>query len=397
MERIAIIPARGGSKRIPGKNIKEFHDLPIIAYSIRAALRSGLFSEVMVSTDSEEIASVAREYGASIPFMRSAATSGDFATTADVIREVLDRYEAGGRTFDSLCCLYATAPFVTPARLVDAVRMMGDHEAAFSCVAYGYPVQRGLEIAPDGCIAMRWPEYASARSQDLTPTYHDAGQFYFSRVDAFRRHGSLWGPDTMPVILPELEVQDLDTPTDWLLAEMKFSLLRFPARIDTEHYTFRNYTSLDRETNLRLLECRNLPSIREYMVNRKVIYVEEHEDFVRSLRTLLDRAYYAVYERDGGLIGSVNVHAVVSPEFPSATYERGIWLRPAAQGYGHAKRLLKEFYARLAADRGVKRILTEVFSDNNASLRLEKSLGAKRISDIEAADSRILERFLLEI
>ncbi len=393
MERIAIIPARGGSKRIPGKNIRNFHGIPVIAYSIRAALRSGLFSEVMVSTDSEEIAEVARQWGASVPFLRSAKTSDDYATTADVIREVLDEYAARGREFAEFCCLYATAPFVTSSRLSEGARMLADHDAAFSCVAYSYPVQRGLEISSDGRIAMRWPEYAGARSQDLTPTYHDAGQFYFSRTEAFRRCGSLWGPDTAPIVLSELEVQDLDTPLDWTLAEIKFSLLRFPDRIDTEHYTFLNYTVLDTPTSLLLLECRNLPSIRRFMFNREVIPEAEHLRFISGLPTELDRAYYAVYERDGALIGSVNIHSIAEPGLPLSTFERGVWLRPAAQGCGHSKRLLSEFYSWLKKERGAKAILTEVFADNVPSLGLESALGAKEIA---SEDSR-LKRFLLEL
>lgn len=227
MKRIAIIPARGGSKRIPRKNVKDFLGMPIIVYSIKAALESGVFDEVMVSTDDEEIAAVAREYGASVPFFRSANTSDDYATTADVIDEVLDRYRETGNEFDVVACIYATAPFVTPQRLMEASSLLdkGIFDSAFTCVAYSYPVQRGLGIGKDGRISMKWPEYRSSRSQDLETVYHDAGQFYISTVKAYRKARSFWGDNTAPIILSELEVQDLDTPTDWKLAEMKYSVL----------------------------------------------------------------------------------------------------------------------------------------------------------------------------
>lgn len=228
MKTIAIIPARGGSKRIPRKNIKDFLGMPIIAYSIKAALESGMFDEVMVSTDDEEIAEVAKEYGASVPFLRSAETSNDFATTADVINEVLDKYEGVGRKFDAVACIYATAPFVTPDRLKDAVGLIEskDFDSAFSCVEFSYPVLRSLTINTEGRIGMKWPEYKNSRSQDLEKFYHDAGQFYISTIEAFKNSNSFWGENTAPVILSELEVQDLDTPTDWVLAEMKYRLLK---------------------------------------------------------------------------------------------------------------------------------------------------------------------------
>lgn len=226
MRRIAIIPARGGSKRIPRKNVKDFLGLPIIAYSIKAAIESGVFDEVMVSTDDEEIAEVARKYGATVPFLRSAETSNDFATTADVINEVLDRYEEKGENFDILACIYATAPFVTAERLSETAGILdkGNFDSAFTCVEFSYPVLRGLVIDGDGRVGMKWPEYKNSRSQDLPKFYHDAGQFYFAKTDAFRRANSLWGENTAPIILSELEVQDLDTPTDWALAEMKYNL-----------------------------------------------------------------------------------------------------------------------------------------------------------------------------
>lgn len=228
MKNLCIIPARGGSKRIPRKNIKPFLGKPIIAYSIEAALHSGLYEEVMVSTDDGEISTVAKMYGASVPFPRSNETSNDFATTNDVINEVLNQYRNMGREFDTITCLYATAPFVTVNRLLEAYQALenGDFDSAFTCVEFSYPILRSLIINTDGFIKMKWPEYMNSRSQDLEKFYHDAGQFYVSSVKAFQQNKSLWGKKTYPIILPELEVQDLDTATDWALAEMKFKILK---------------------------------------------------------------------------------------------------------------------------------------------------------------------------
>lgn len=227
MKSICIIPARGGSKRIPRKNIKDFLGKPIIAYSIEAALKSEMFDEVMVSTDDDEIAEIARQYGANVPFMRSEATANDFATTADVMNEVLDRYKQKGQEFDVICCIYATAPFVTPDKIQQAGKLLreGEFDSAFTCTAFSYPVLRGLVVDDKGRIAMKWPEYRNSRSQDLPQFYHDAGQFYFATTDAFRKANGFWGENTAPIIISELEVQDLDTPTDWALAEMKFKLI----------------------------------------------------------------------------------------------------------------------------------------------------------------------------
>lgn len=225
MRNIAIIPARGGSKRIPRKNIKPFMGKPIIAYSIEAALQSGLFDEVMVSTDDEEIAGIARQYGATVPFMRSAETSNDYAGTADVILEVLQMYKDQGMEFDTVCCIYSTAPFVTDGRLIEAYSKLTDEiDSVFTCVAYSYPVQRSLHII-DGKIRMLYPEYINSRSQDLEPVYHDAGQFYVARTMSFIQEKTFWGKNTVGLVLSELEVQDLDTLTDWRLAEMKYELL----------------------------------------------------------------------------------------------------------------------------------------------------------------------------
>lgn len=224
MHNICIIPARGGSKRIPRKNVRDFLGKPIIAYSIEAALKSGLFEEVMVSTEDAEIAAIAKQCGASVPFMRSADTANDFAGTDDVVKEVLREYKKQGREFEVVCCIYATAPFVTVENLKKAYEQIGDtYDAAFSIVRYSYPVQRALCVR-NGFTGMREPQYYDARSQDLEPVFHDAGQFYFMKVNDIDNL-LFWTDHTYGLELSELMVQDLDNETDWQLAEMKYKLL----------------------------------------------------------------------------------------------------------------------------------------------------------------------------
>ena len=224
MSMIAIITARGGSKRIPKKNIKNFCGKPIIAYSIEAALNSGAFDEVMVSTDSEEIADIAREYGADVPFLRSAAASNDFATTADVLTEVLKTYEENGKVFDGFACIYPTAPFLTAAKLSEAAELIEGADAVVSVVKFSFPPQRAFVIR-DGNVAYQYPQYEKARSQDLEPIYHDCGQLYICRTEPFMKYHSLVLPKTRPYIIPEEEVQDIDTPSDWVIAEAKYSAM----------------------------------------------------------------------------------------------------------------------------------------------------------------------------
>lgn len=226
MSAIAIITARGGSKRIPRKNIKEFCGKPILAYSVEAAAASGVFSHVMVSTDDEEIADIAGKYGAEVPFYRSESTSGDFATTADVLLEVLEEYRRRGERFDTLCCIYPTAPFVTAERLREAVSLLEESgaDSVLPVVRFSFPPQRCV-VVKDGCLQFKWPEYAQARSQDLEPFYHDAGQFYCLKEKSFLEQKALVMSKTVPLILPEMEIQDIDTEEDWELAQVKYRLL----------------------------------------------------------------------------------------------------------------------------------------------------------------------------
>lgn len=227
MHKIAIITARGGSKRIPRKNIREFCGKPILAYSIEAARESKLFDTVMVSTDDGEIAEIARRYGAEVPFYRSENTAGDFATTNDVLLEVLAEYEKRGEHYELGCCIYPTAPFVTAEKLRDAAERLENSGAdtLIPVVAFSYPPQRAM-IVKEGRLVFEYPQYLDSRSQDLEPHYHDVGQFYLFYTEAFKRNKKLMTGDILPYVVSELEVQDIDNLTDWEIAEMKFRFMK---------------------------------------------------------------------------------------------------------------------------------------------------------------------------
>ncbi len=227
MPAVAIITARGGSKRIPRKNIRPFLGKPILHYSIEAARRAGCFAEVMVSTDDAEIADVARAAGAVVPFFRSAKTSDDRATTADVLVEVLDEYRRRDRDFDTACCIYPTAPFITAETLATGYQLLQDNpeaETVVPVVQFSFPILRGLKIE-DGRLQFIWPEHMMTRSQDLAPAYHDVGQFYWFRTAPFLRERRLFTERTLPIVLPERVVQDIDNEEDWVIAEMKYQML----------------------------------------------------------------------------------------------------------------------------------------------------------------------------
>lgn len=227
MKRLAVITARGGSKRIPRKNVKDFCGKPIMAYSIEAALESGTFDTVMVSTDDREIAEVAEKYGAVVPFFRSEETSNDYAVTSQVLAEVLDEYEGRGHYFDRLCCIYPTAPFITADRLRTAMELLEEKgaDSVLPVVRFSFPPQRGV-VFQDGFLKFKWPEHRNTRSQDLEPFYHDVGQFYCLNVGSFRKQQVLVMERTVPLVLSELEIQDIDTEEDWKLAELKYRMLR---------------------------------------------------------------------------------------------------------------------------------------------------------------------------
>lgn len=226
MTAVAIIPARGGSQRIPRKNIKPFNGEPMIAHSIRAALASGVFDQVVVSTDDEAIADVARAHGAEVPFMRPANLADAFTGTAAVIQHALGALD---RPFDYACCIYATAPLLQARYLrqgLEALAAAADKSYAFSVCSFGFPVQRALLIDSHGNLSAMHPEFRGVRSQDLPVAYQDAGQFYWGRSEAWRRGDTVFSELSLPVILPRHLVQDIDSPEDWLRAEYLHAALK---------------------------------------------------------------------------------------------------------------------------------------------------------------------------
>jgi pseudaminic acid cytidylyltransferase len=224
----AIIPARGGSKRVPRKNIRDFCGKPMIAWSISAALESGCFDHVIVSTDDVEIAEVAKEWGADVPFMRPRRLADDHTATRPVVNHAIREIAAHHGMPELVCCLYATAPFVRASDLEQGLITLATSGAdfAFTVSSFGYPIQRALRITRDGRIAMLHPENRAARAQDLEATYHDAGQFYWGRTQAFLDDMPMFSQASVPILLPRYRVQDIDTPEDWRHAELLFEALQ---------------------------------------------------------------------------------------------------------------------------------------------------------------------------
>jgi pseudaminic acid cytidylyltransferase len=227
VSNVAIIPARGGSKRIPRKNIRDFLGKPILAYSIEKALESRLFEEVMVSTDDEEITEVARKYGAKVPFIRSEENADDYASTVDVLVEVLLEYQQRGKYFENGCCIYPTAPLLKSSFLKSGYERLINESFStlFPVVEFSYPILRSLRLIKKGKVEMNWPEHLESRSQDLPKAYHDAGQFYWFNVEQLLNKKKLFGDNSGSIIIPNTLVQDIDTQEDWDLAEMKAKLL----------------------------------------------------------------------------------------------------------------------------------------------------------------------------
>lgn len=224
---LALIPARGGSKRIPHKNIKPFLGIPIIKYSIDAALEANCFDEVMVSTDNREIADVSLSYGAKVPFSRSNNTADDNAVLVDVIEEIILEYKKIGRDFECFCCILPAAPFISAKQLQDGLHLLNSTRAdsVIPVARFGYPIQRALKTE-SGKLEMIWPENIHTRSQDLAATYHDSGQFYWMQTASLLEQKTLFASSTVPLIIPESQVQDIDTEEDWEYAELKFNILK---------------------------------------------------------------------------------------------------------------------------------------------------------------------------
>lgn len=221
---IAIIPARGGSKRIPRKNIKPFCGKPMLAWSIETALQSGCFDQVIVSTDDQEIAKVAQQYGAEIPFIRPPELSDDHTGTIPVIAHAIQTIQQAGFSPDYACCIYATAPFITVDALKSGFDLLNNSHVdyVFSVTSYPYPIQRAIRIRSDQTLEMFQPEQFNARSQDLDDAYHDAGQFYWGKISAWLTNKIIFSNQSLPVILPRYLVQDIDTLEDWIRAELMF-------------------------------------------------------------------------------------------------------------------------------------------------------------------------------
>ena len=228
--QLAVIPARGGSKRIPRKNIKMFHGQPMIAWSIQAAIDSGCFDEVWVSTDDEEIAAVAQTYGAKVPFLRPAHLSDDFATTADVMSHAVEEFGKINQVLpDYICCLYATAPFVTKADLVQGLEKIKNNSNlnyVFSATTYPFPIQRAIKLNEHDTVEMFSPQYFNVRSQDLEEAWHDAGQFYWGTAEAWLNKAMIFASQSSVVELPRFRVQDIDTQEDWDRAEWLFKAIQ---------------------------------------------------------------------------------------------------------------------------------------------------------------------------
>jgi len=221
----AVIIARGGSKRIPRKNIKLFNDKPIIAYSIETAIKSNLFDTIIVSTDDKEIAEISKSLGADVPFIRSAELSNDFTTTVEVMSDAVKQLELSDK--EKVCCIYATAPFLQVDDLSKAISLLDSQntKVVFPVTTYPFPIQRAVTINQDNTVTMVQPDHLTTRSQDLDKAYHDAGQFYFSHAGYFRQEKPLFCQEAKVIILPNYRVVDIDTPDDWHRAELLYSLL----------------------------------------------------------------------------------------------------------------------------------------------------------------------------
>lgn len=227
MANLAIIPARGGSKRIPKKNIKLFLGKPIIAYSIKMAIDSNLFDDIVVSTDDFEIAKIAIAHGAQVPFYRSKKNSSDYATTFDVIEEVLNELYIKNKVYNNICCIYPCAPLIKEGYIIEAYEEMklNNFDTVFPIVKYGNKIQRAMKLE-DKKVKMFYPQHQNSRSQDLEDAFYDPGQFYWANTKQLLKIGKLYSSNSGCIVLDEMSVQDIDNETDWILAELKYSLLK---------------------------------------------------------------------------------------------------------------------------------------------------------------------------
>lgn len=220
---LAIIPARGGSKRLPKKNIKNFQGKPIMCWSISSAVKCGLFSQIMVSTDDSEIADIAVKCGAAVPFLRTTDNSDDFATTADVLSEVISKYSLIGNHFDYICCIYPTAPFILAEHIIKGYQeiIAGNHDVVFPVVEFQQSIWRSFCMNSDGLVKANFPENINSRSQDVPTAYHDAGQWYWINVERFKLSKTIFTKNSKAIVISSLAAQDIDTDNDWIIAELK--------------------------------------------------------------------------------------------------------------------------------------------------------------------------------
>jgi pseudaminic acid cytidylyltransferase len=232
--KLCVIPARGGSKRIPRKNIKKFFGQAMIGYSIKAALKSECFDQVVVSTDDTEIAEIAKFFGASVPFMRPDELANDYSGTVPVIKHAIEWFDDQGQSPSEVCCLYATAPFVKASTIRKAYEQMQSAQAdyCFTVASFEFPIQRAIKVTAENRIEMLYPQHLETRSQDLEESYHDAGQFYWGKAEAFKQQKPLFSKSATPYILPRHLVQDIDTPEDWKRAELMYQALKKNGELD---------------------------------------------------------------------------------------------------------------------------------------------------------------------
>ena len=226
--KLCVIPARGGSKRIPGKNIKEFYGRPMIAYSIKAAISSKCFDRIIVSTDDQEIADVAKLYGAEVPFVRPGELASDLVNVIPVVKHAIEWFEERGQSPKDVCCLFATAPFVGPDDIKKAYKQLKEEKTGycFAATSYVFPIQRAFKVTQKKRVKMFYPEFFESRSQELEYSYHDAGQFYWGKAEAFKQKETIFSEDATPYILPRYLVQDIDTEEDWIRAEIMFRAIK---------------------------------------------------------------------------------------------------------------------------------------------------------------------------
>jgi N-acylneuraminate cytidylyltransferase len=387
---LAVITARGGSKRIPRKNIRNFLGQPIIKYSIDAARGAGIFDEVMVSSDDDEILEMGRRFGASVPFKRSAETSTDLAPTAPVVLEVIDEYRKRGELFDYVCCIYPAAPFVTAEKLVAAWKAL-EETGADGClpiVRFSFPIWRSFKVE-NSRVAFNWPEHAQTRSQDLPPAFHDCGQFYFVRTSAFQEQKRLIMSNTVPLLVPETEVQDIDTEEDWSIAEIKYAARRSSRaspRPDAGANEALSLRPADMDDWARLYAWRNDATTREQSRDTAPVPLERHMTWLReTLGSGSAWLYIVTLGEPRSAIGTCRLNR------RGAEAEVSVTIDPQVRGGGRTSAILRLLEPE-ARRMGIARLVATVRTGNAASLRAFASAGYTPVRYRDAEEIVELER-----